>query len=357
MVLIGANGTGKTSLLDAFSLLSSSAAGNLNKTLVAFGGITSLTTRARADEISFRVEMAIPDFQPLVYELQLQPQGMGYAISREVLSQLRPGYHEPFLHINSSFNSVAYFDPEESRLVRPSWEHNPLETSLAQVPKMFKQPEELRRVLATAGRYHLFDIGPQAPVKMPQQMRPAVLPGPLGEDLVPFLYFLRESDRSRFEAVMDTLLAAFPDLEALGFPPVAAGLITMTWKDRNFSKPLFMHELSEGTLRFIWLAALLQSPALAPLTLIDEPEVSMHPEMMSLLVDLMREASQRTQIIVATHSDRFVRFLKPEEVVVLDTDDTGCTTATWASDLDLDRWLAEYSLDEIWRLGRLGGRS
>jgi len=91
--------------------------------------------------------------------------------------------------------------------------------------------------------------------------------------------------------------------------------------------------------------------------MIDEPEVSLHPELLSILADLMREASARTQIIVATHSDRLIRFLEPKEVLVMDIDDQGFTSATWADSLDLDSWLAEYSLDEVWRLGRIGGRS
>jgi predicted ATPase len=184
-------------------------------------------------------------------------------------------------------------------------------------------------------------------------MKPATLPGANGEDLVPYLYYLRESDRDRFETITDSLQAAFPGFEELNFPPVAAGMLAMTWKDRNFVKPLYMNELSEGTLRFLWLVSLLQSPNLSTITMIDEPEVSMHPELLSLLADLMRETSRRTQLIIASHSDRFVRFLRPEEVVVMDIDDDGCATAAWADTLDLEKWLDEYSLDEVWRMGQM----
>jgi predicted ATPase len=157
--------------------------------------------------------------------------------------------------------------------------------------------------------------------------------------------------------VQDSLRAAFPSFESLSFPPVAAGTLAMTWKDRSFDKPLYMHELSEGTLRFMWLVAILQSSSPASITMIDEPEVSLHPELLSLLADLMREASKRTQLIIATHSDRFIRFLKPEEVLVLDTNEEGFTTAKWADTLDLDSWLEEYSLDQLWQMGRMGGRT
>jgi len=101
---------------------------------------------------------------------------------------------------------------------------------------------------------------------------------------------------------------------------------------------------------------LLQSPGLTALTLLDEPEVSLHPELLSLLADLLREASSRTQLIVATHSDRLVRFLRPEEIVLMDSTDNGMTTMKWAEELDLAEWLKDYSLDELWSNGRLGAR-
>jgi len=184
-------------------------------------------------------------------------------------------------------------------------------------------------------------------------LRPATLPGKNGEDLVSCLFSLRESERDRFEAIEDSLRAAFPGFQRLDFPLAAAGTLALTWRDAHFSKPLYMHQLSEGMLRFLWLATLLQSPGLTALTLLDEPEVSLHPELLSLLAGLLREASQRTQVIVATHSDRLIRFLKPAEVVVMDSDEQGMATLTWADELNLEEWLNEYTLDELWSNGRL----
>jgi predicted ATPase len=168
---------------------------------------------------------------------------------------------------------------------------------------------------------------------------------------------MRETDRQRFEAVEDALRAAFPGFERLDFPPVAAGTLAMTWRDHHFPGGFYTHQLSEGALRFLWLTTLLQSPGLTAVTLIDEPEVSLHPELLSLFAELLREASQRSQIIAATHSDRLVRFLRAEEAVVMDIGEDGLASTTWADKLDLERWLEEYSLDEVWRMGRLGGRA
>jgi predicted ATPase len=356
-VLIGANGIGKTSLLDAFSILASSAQGGLNSAISEFSGLSALITYDRDDKLSLGISMEVPSQAPLDYLLCITPQGTAYVIEEETLSQRRRQAPPPFKHIDSHGGDVRYFEVDKNRLVRPTWEHNPLETSLSQVPKMFREPEEFRRRLASSTFYHVLNVEPRSPVRLPQPMRPASLPGRNGEDVVSCLFYLREADRDRFEGVEDSLRAAFPSFQRLDFPPVAAGTLAMTWRDSSFSKPLYMHQLSEGMLRFLWLATLLQSPGLTALTLLDEPEVSLHPELLSLLADLLREASSRTQLVVATHSDRLVRFLKPAEVVVLDAAENGMAKFTWADKLDLDEWLAEYSLDEVWRLGRLGGRA
>ena len=130
----------------------------------------------------------------------------------------------------------------------------------------------------------------------------------------------------------------------------------MTWKDRNFSQPFYMNQLSEGTLRFLWLTTLLLSKDLTAITLIDEPEVSLHPQLLSLLADLLREASQRTQLLVATHADRLIRALQPEEVLVSDQED-GVTTMRWGDAFDLEHWMTDYTLDELWAMNIFGGRS
>lgn len=216
--------------------------------------------------------------------------------------------------------------------------------------------EEFRERLASSVHYHLLDVGPRGPIRLPQQLRDSTLPGANGEDLLSCLYALRENDPDRFERIEDTLRAAFPAFERLGFPPVAAGMLAMTWKESTSAQPFYMHQLSEGTLRFLWLATLLQSPGLPRVTLIDEPEVSLHPELLSLLADTMREAAQRTQLVVATQSDRLVRFLEPSEVVAFDLNEDGTVAATRADEFDLEEWLKDYTLDEVWRMGHIGAR-
>ena len=356
IVMIGANGAGKTSFLDVLSILAASASGNLQNLLQLKGGLNEILTRGKLQELEIEISMQVPDKKPpLKYSLILSPKGLSYEVRDESLTQQRNlSRTEPFKYIESQGLNIKYFQ-EGSGLLRPNWEHNPLETSLSQVPKMYREPESLRKSLASCTYYGALDVSEKSPIRLPQAMRPAKLPGASGENLVSCLYDLRETDPDRFEMVENIISAAFPDFERLNFPPVAAGTMSMTWKDRNFSQPFYIHELSEGTLRFLWLVALLQSQTLTTVTLLDEPEVSLHPELLRHLVYLMREASKHTQLIVATHSDRLIRFLKPHEVLVCELEEAEAKMR-WADTFNLDKWLEDYSLDQLWEMNVMGGR-
>jgi len=356
IVMIGANGAGKTSFLDVLSILAASASGNLQNLLQLKGGLNEILTRGKVQELEIEISMQVPKEQPLKYSLTLSPKGLSYEVRDEYLTQQRdPSKTEPFKYIESQGLDIKYSQEESRGFVRPNWEHNPLETSLSQVPKMYREPENLRKSLASCTYYGALDVSEKSPIRLPQAMRPAKLPGASGENLVSCLYDLRETDRDSFEMVENIISAAFPDFERLNFPPVAAGTMSMTWTDRNFPQPFYVHELSEGTLRFLWLVALLQSQTLTTITLLDEPEVSLHPELLRHLVYLMREASKHTQLIVATHSDRLIRFLKPSEVLVCDLEE-GEAKMRWGDTFNLDKWLEDYSLDQLWAMNIMGGR-
>ena len=114
MALIGANGVGKTSFMDALSLLADSARGALNRRINEMGGVSEMVTKEGAEEIVLRAEMGVVGEQPLEYYLSVQPQGPRYSITTETLIQSREGYDEPFKHIESYFGDIHFYDPERA---------------------------------------------------------------------------------------------------------------------------------------------------------------------------------------------------------------------------------------------------
>src|SRR5664280_708670 len=131
---LGDDGSVENSM-QRFLILANSAQGNLNAAVGEMSGLAAIMTYDRTSEVGFGISMTVPSYEPLDYSLSLRPQGVAYLIDRETLQQRRPGYPHPFLHIDSHGADIKYFEVDQGRLVRPNWEHNPLESSLSQVPK------------------------------------------------------------------------------------------------------------------------------------------------------------------------------------------------------------------------------
>ena len=114
--------------------------------------------------------------------------------------------------------------------------------------------------------------------------------------------------------------------------------------------------LSDGTLRYLCLLAILCNPTPPPLICIEEPELGLHPDVMHAIGKLLKQASERTQLIVTTHSEELIDFLSesPEDVVVCEKHE-GQTEMNRLDENQLKAWLEEYSLGDLWRRGEIGG--
>ena len=130
-MIIGANGSGKTSLLDVFSLLAASSSGKLNDAMGDLGGIgdnlTNLTAANgnKAKLLSFALAMEIPGHHAFEYRLAMAPSGVGYEITNENLVQQK-NTPQPFKHIEAHHGDVRYFEQQDlkKRAVRPNWDYN-----------------------------------------------------------------------------------------------------------------------------------------------------------------------------------------------------------------------------------------
>lgn len=356
MVLIGPNGSGKTALLEIFTLLRDAASERLGEALADRGGISHILFAGGADTLSVRVT-AVPDSESeLEYALSVGQRGVGYVITSETLTQRRdPTRPTPHFYIENVPGQCRYFDPNTGKLESPTWEYKELETALAQAPRTLRELAQLRLILQGTYLYHDLDVSKRAVVMLPQDLVPVDLPGANGDNLYAALHNIRALDDGSFERIEEALRSAFPGFRKLEFPIVGTGKATLAWYQEGFDWPFYPDQLSEGMLRFLWLATILLSPGLPPITLIDEPEVSLHPELLMILAGLIREAATRTQLIVATHADRLIHWMEPSEVVVVDKEEDR-TRLTWADTLNLGDWLKKYTLDELWLMGELGGR-
>lgn len=124
----------------------------------------------------------------------------------------------------------------------------------------------------------------------------------------------------------------------------------------GLTAPVPATRLSDGTLRYLCLLAVLCHPEPPPLVCLEEPELGLHPDLIGKLADLLIDASHRMQLIVTTHSDILVDGLtKVPEAVVVCEKHGGSTTMTRRTSGDLAIWLKDYGLGQLWLRGEIGG--
>ena len=180
-------------------------------------------------------------------------------------------------------------------------------------------------------------------------------PSPLAENLSNLGMFLNRlvlfpSSRARLRERLADLYEGFTDY-ALHFDP---STVQIHFTEGDFSIPA--SRLSDGSLRYLTLLAILFDPEPPRFIGIEEPELGLHPDLIPKMADLLVEASGRSQLLVTTHSDILVDALsdRPESVVVCEKHD-GQTSMRRLDRSDLTRWLKRYGLGQLWTKGKLGG--
>lgn len=137
---------------------------------------------------------------------------------------------------------------------------------------------------------------------------------------------------------------------------IQGGTVQINLLEKGLRHPVPATRLSDGTLRYLCLLAVLCHPEPPPLIAIEEPELGLHPDMLPILADLLIQASHRTQLVVTTHSDTLVDALShvPEAVVVCEKEEGSTVMHRLKADA-LQEWLQEYGLGQLWRRGQIGG--
>ena len=131
--------------------------------------------------------------------------------------------------------------------------------------------------------------------------------------------------------------------------------IRLEWLEKGSDDYFNAASLSDGTLRFMCLATLLLQPILPGIIFLDEPELGLHPFALNILAGLLKKASKKTQVIVATQSVTLVNQFDPENIFIVDREDNQSVFKHLANK-DIESWIENYGLGELWEKNILGGR-
>ena len=325
-VLIGANGSGKSNLIQVFALLRALRLGRLNDYVGRSDGADrnlhfgSTVTKKIRIEISFgdEEETHYADFEPTDADrLLLRSKGIGGKVAGQVLR-----------------------------------ERNEVEGVREGIVEMVQKRLDRWCV------YHFDEVGPGAPMLRTAQLDDNRFLREDGENIAAFLYRLKKKERLAYARIRDTFRFVAPFFDDFVLEPQVLNerMIRLAWRHRMRDAHFDIATLSDGSRRFLGIATLLLQPTqLRPsVILLDEPELGLHPRAISMLCSLISSVATETQVVLATQSPFVVDHFDPEDVITVERVGGGSVFKRLPTKR-LEAWLEDYSLGDLWIKNELGG--
>jgi len=376
-VLIGPNGSGKSNLLDCIGLLQS-APDKLAETVRTEGSVQEWLWKGSKNPTA-RVEAVVAQPQRKVgirHWFTFREAALRFELVEERIAAAeitRSGKETPFLYfgledgrpmLNSALSSYEEFDRlrtkdklSHKRAMRTLRREdiNPELSILSQRrdPELYPELTYLGDEYAKIRLYRNWVFGRDNPARSWQDTAGRnyyLLPD--ASNLALMLSRLRGNPevKQRIKELLQELYEGITSFDVQVF----GGRMQAYLEEGSTIIPA--SRLSDGTLRFLCLLVILLHPTPPPLICIEEPELGLHPDAVLVIGRLIKEASERTQLIITTHSDILVDVLgqQPEDIIVCEKHE-GQTQLTRLHEPELRGWLERYSLSQLWTKGKLGG--
>ena len=368
-VLIGSNGSGKSNLIEVIDVLRA-----MPKDLaVPFrrGGVSEWFWKGSNSNSPAPIIRLIAVTQGylrflLTSKLQLLDVGQTQFILDENISRTSIKGEQVPLYQEIEGKSILYRKPNTEHL---SEAEIPLEaikldekmafeqSVLSQIkdPRSYPEITYLGRTYTSFRIYRDWNLSRNSPLRQP---KPADMPNDfLEEDGSNLGLVINDlQNKPAVKAQIIRRLQQFNPLVQDIATRVYGNTVQLFLHEQGLEHPIPATRISDGTLQFLCLLAILCHPKPPPLVCIEEPEAGLHPDIMPVLAELLLEASQRMQLIVSTHSDALVSALSetPEAILVCERDADGTHLRRLERE-PLQEWLEKYSLGELWKMGEIGG--
>ncbi|MCC7491413.1 MAG: AAA family ATPase [Fimbriimonadaceae bacterium] len=358
-VLIGVNGVGKSNLVDLLGLVCA-APGDLPDPVRTLGGGISEWIWKGDPHGTATVEVVVDNpigRMPVCHRLSFRNRDLRFELVDEAIENQQPddGHSDPYFYYRYQGG-----DPVLNRL--SGVQRGLQRTSVSgqqSVLSQLRDPEEypvlahLQDLYRQIAFYREWSFGRRTLLRQPQATD--VPSGRLFEDcsnLAMVLSRLLRGPQTK-QTLLQELGGLFDGLRDVQVSPLA-GHAEIILTERNYAIPAV--RLSDGTLRYLCLLTILCDPDPPPVICLEEPELGLHPDLLPRLAQLLLAASERSQLIVTTHSDIIVDALTetPEAVVVASRHEDGTVFERLGRE-GLAGWLDQYRLGGLWLSGELGG--
>ncbi|MFO0915925.1 MAG: AAA family ATPase [Pirellulales bacterium] len=365
-VLVGANGTGKSTLFQVFGFLRDSMRDNVHSALTRLGGSRGLdevrSRNAKGDieiELKFRTDEKSPRVS---YELHIGSENGNPIVTREVLKYRRGSKGQPWHFLNFSrgtgmavTNEVEDVD-DESQLQR---EEQTLKNKDILAIKGLAQFERFPAVVALGElieNWHVSDFHISKARPEPEFQHAEHLSTD-GDNLALVIQYLYRQHRNKFDEILNKLAARIPGLSKVEAKTTEEGRVLLRFQDGAFADPFLARHVSDGTIKMLAYLVLLHDPKPHPLLCVEEPENQLYPSLLAELAEEFRDYAVRGgQVFVSTHSPDFLNAARLDEVFWL-TKREGYTKIHRASeDTQIEAYVkAGDLLGSLWKEGLFAG--
>ncbi|MFN0304952.1 MAG: AAA family ATPase [Burkholderiales bacterium] len=357
-VIIGPNGSGKSNLLESIELLRG-APKDLTTPIRDGGGVHDWLWKGSRSPAIASIEAVVRNpkgSRPLRYRLAFTAVGQRFEIVDERIENEMPqaGHSQPYFHYRfENGHGVLNVKGTQRRLQHEDIDPSQSILSQRRDPDQYPEITHLGQTFGKIRLYREWSFGRYTAPRMPQK---ADLPNDTLEadcsNLGLVLNRLRR-DSTVKARLLNALQALYEGIDDYDIQ-IEGGTVQVFFHEGSRTIPAT--RLSDGTLRYLCLLAILCHPAPPPLVCIEEPELGLHPDILPSIADLMKEASERCQLIVTTHSDVLVDAMtdQPNAILVAEKLDTGTILRRLETE-KLKPWLEKYRLGELWTRGDVGG--
>ncbi|MCH9036693.1 MAG: AAA family ATPase [Chloroflexi bacterium] len=314
-VLVGANGSGKSNILDALMFLKSMVTPEqlAHEVLEPRGRYESVVWGGEIKRaIAFRVswqDQQLNSGACLTYSLDL---GYEYRRERGVITKekIETNGNPPFQRDDSG--RVTFTRKDGSSVS----EHTFPELSVFGIPSV-QDIAEVASLLKLTRNWELYNFEYRG-MRPPQPVRKEYRLSETGNNLSTVLHAIYSSKPLIFSEVFESVKVAVPTAEALFSDLTEDGKTYVALKEKDVPQPVGSWGLSDGTLFALALSTALLTPQIPGLLCLESPDASLHPYVMEHVAELLKSASRKTQVIVTTHSPYLLDYLPPESIVVVE---------------------------------------
>lgn len=357
-VVIGANGTGKTTLFSVFSFLKDALKNNVMQAVQTRGGFAELVSRDQSGPIGIIVKFRESSGRLATYDLKIASDSGRAVVEREVLKFRRGGHGKPWHFLDfkrgrgTAITNESAYGEEGATEERAEYVlDNPGVLAIKGLGqfKEFRVVAEFRNLIENwhISDFHISDARPSAEYGISEHLSTH------GENVAQVAQYLYENHRGEFEKILQKMKDRVPGVSHVEAKPTEDGRLVLRFQDGSFKDPFIARNVSDGTIKMFAYLVLLYDPNPHPLLAVEEPENQLYPELMQELVEEFRDyAGRGGQVFISTHSPDFLNAVRLEEIYYLEKTE-GFTTIKRASDNDLlARLVAEGDLPgALWRQG------